>query len=330
MKTVAKRWGFVLTLTAVAVFFSEKAYWYPQGFVIVELTLFYAIPVAATLWAITQFGSERFSQVVLLSALFAFLVEGVLTPVIFEGGLLDPFMPAYFVGWHGLLSIALGWFGLRRWLIAGSWSKLLLSATLLGSFWGLWSLTYWLPEQMAEWQALADAGEPVLGETRWSVAWFALYAFTFTGMLIVSHGVWGLFGDTKLFLYFSRLEKGLIIILLLFFYLTMSFPASPLGWIKLGVLTTAVLLPLAFAPQTEAFLPAGQPRLLHLLTLLLMPLLAVAVYAWGWFAQPGEQFLRDVNELTAAGQMLAGGGIFVWAIWREIWMSRQAKTNLPT
>lgn len=327
MKIVAKRWGFVLILTAVAVFFSEKAYWYPQGFAIFELILFYAIPVAATLWAMEQFGSERFSQVVLLAVLFAFLVEGVLTPVLFEGGLLDPIMPAYFVGWHGLLSIVLGWYGLRRWLVAGSWGKLLVSAALFGLFWGMWSLTYWLPEQMAEWQALAQAGEPVSGETRWSVAWFAVYAFSFTGMLIFAHGVWGWFGDTNLFLRFSRLEKVFIVILLLFFYVTLSFPGSPWGWVKLGVLLTAVLLPLFYAPKTTNFLPAGQPRLAHLFTLWLMPLLAVAVYAWGWGVQPSVQFLWDVNELTAAGQMLVGAVIFVWAIWREIWTSRQAKLS---
>ena len=79
-----------------------------------ELVLYYGIPVTVCLWNIDLFHVQRLSGVVLVGALFGFLVEGVLTPLIYEVGLLDPVMPAYFIGWHGLLSLVFGWYLIRK------------------------------------------------------------------------------------------------------------------------------------------------------------------------------------------------------------------------
>ena len=68
---------------------------------------------------------RRLSALVLAAALFVFLVEGVLTPAIYEAGLFDPVIPALTIGWHGLLSVIFGWYCLRKWLISGQWGRLI-------------------------------------------------------------------------------------------------------------------------------------------------------------------------------------------------------------
>ncbi len=55
IKAMDLRLIFVTLSTAIVVFFSEKAFWYPQGFILGELILFYAIPIYACLWALDHF-----------------------------------------------------------------------------------------------------------------------------------------------------------------------------------------------------------------------------------------------------------------------------------
>jgi hypothetical protein len=141
------RFLFVLLTTAVLVFFSEKVFWYIQGYAIGELLLFYALPTSICLWALDHFRVHDLSGLILVGALFGFLVEGVLTPVIYESGLLDPIMPAYFTGWHGLLSMVLGWYWIRKMLIQHKTWKLILGSTGIGLFWGFWSLTFRNPSR---------------------------------------------------------------------------------------------------------------------------------------------------------------------------------------
>jgi hypothetical protein len=299
---------FVTLSTVVAVFFSEKAYWYPQGYAILELILFYAFPVYATLWALDYFRVRRLPGVVLIGALYAFLVEGVLTPVLFEGGLFSPIMPAYFVGWHGLLSIVFGWFLLRRWLVRGQWARVALSATLVGVFWGAWSITYWLPENFEE---FARPGQ-------WPTADFALHALLFTGLLMLAHGVLGRVAWPAQ-VRPTRLEALIVGGGLLFFYATLSFPGAPLGAVTLIPLLGFTLLPLALKRRRRKDAPtlyddlAGRVRPAHLLGLLLMPLAATGVYGLAVFLAPAPDQLRAIQELFTLFQLTAGGGVFVGA-----------------
>ena len=96
-----------------------------SGDAIGGLILFYTFPVYACLWVVDYFRVRRLSALVLAAALFVFLVEGVLTPAIYEAGLFDPVIPALTIGWHGLLSVIFGWYCLRKWLISGQWGRLI-------------------------------------------------------------------------------------------------------------------------------------------------------------------------------------------------------------
>ncbi|WP_420644474.1 hypothetical protein [Candidatus Leptofilum sp.] len=308
MNQLLKRFAFVLLVTAVHVFFSEKMYWYPQGYAIVELILFYSVVVYACVWAVDSFCVQELPQVFLIAGLFAFLTEGVLTPVIFEAGLLNPLMASYFVGWHGLLSVVFGWYLVRKWLRFGQWQRLLLGCTLAGLLWGSWSITYWLPKTFAD---FASPGQ-------WPIAEFGLHAFAFTLMLVGAHWLLGRGAWLPSFKP-SRMERVLLGLILLFFYGTLSFPAAPLGFIPLAVLVTAVCLPLYFhRRRTDAgsLLQSlsGKIQMRYLPILFVMPGLATAVYALATVLQPSEDSLRLILELTPLGQALVGAICFIWAM----------------
>ncbi len=308
MKSFILRLLFVLTSTAVTVFFSEKAYWYPQGYAIGELLFFYAFPVFASLWVIDYFRVRRLPALVLVAALYAFLTEGVLTPVLYEAGLLDPILPGYFVGWHGVLGVIFGWYYLRKWLVAGQWRKALVGAALFGLFWGTWAITYWLPENFE--------GFELPGQ--WPTLDFGLHALTFTLMLMAAHwalgrGVWPTAFKP------GRPEKWLVLVGLVFFYATMSFPTVPFGFVKLAVLLTAVYIPLRANRQREqegSLLTnlTGTVQVKRLLPLLMMPVMATAVYGLVASLQLSEASLRAISELTPLLQALFGAVLFVWAL----------------
>ena len=321
LKPISLRLIFVVLSTAVMVFFSEKTYWYPQGYAIGELILFYAFPVYACLWAVDYFRVRRLSALILVAALFAFLVEGVLTPVIYEAGLLDPVMPAYFIGWHGLLSIVFGWYFVRRWLVGGQWQRLLIGSAVFGLFWGIWALTFWLPESFEE---FANPGQ-------WPVADFGLHALTFTLMLIVGHWLLGQGGWQKQFK-MGRVEKWVLATALVFFFATLAFPSALLGILKLALLVTAVFLPLRANRQRE---PNGSlfteltdtVQIRHLLPLLVMPVMATAVYGVAALFQLPEDSIRAIFELTPFAQSLIGAIVFVWAFIVTIRPSQMPKAT---
>jgi len=308
---VLRRLLFVLVSTAVMVFFSEKAFWYPQGYPIVELVLFYAAPVYGVIWAIERFRVKRLSTLVLVAALYAFLVEGVLTPVMFEGGPLDPIMPSYFIGWHGLMGVLFGWYFVRRWLVNGRFIPLLIGSTLFGVLWGSWSITYWLPETFVD---FTNPGQ-------WPTWEYGLYALTFTLMLMGGHwllgrGVW--LTEFRL----GKWEKGLLMVWLLFLFATLSALSVPFAVLMLPLWLLLVLLPLRLSGRrrgpeaptvlTELAGPIRQP--MHLLALLLMPLTAVSIYGAAALVQPDPEMLQVLLELVPFGTILAGGGMFVWAL----------------
>ena len=330
MRCFLRRLVFVLLSTAVVVFFSEKAYWYVQGYAIGELILFYAVPVYACMWALDHFRVRRPAALVLIAALYAFLIEGVLTPVIYEAGLLDPVMPAYFIGWHGLLSIFFGWYLLRKWLVGGQWLRILGASTLFGLFWGLWSLTYWLPESVAEFEALAAQGEPTLPGA-WPITDFATYVLAFSLLLMIAHGLLGRGFWLRSFRP-TRIEKGAVILLLSALFGLMVLPVLPQAILKLAAMLLVLwgALEINRRREHQACLLsawAGPVRAPHLLALLAMPAAAVLIYAWGNFFQPGEDFLRAIFEGLPILQGILGAAVFLWALATTLWPRLQASAR---
>ncbi|MEM8861858.1 MAG: hypothetical protein AAGD96_26345 [Chloroflexota bacterium] len=314
---------FVLLSSVMMVFFSEKAYWYPPGYPIVELVLFYAIPVYSTLWAIDYFRVKRLSGMILISAFYAFLVEGVMTPVIFEGGLFDPLMPIYFIGWHGLLACVFGWYLIRKWLVEGAWKSILIASMLFGIFWGIWSITYWAPASLVEWADMAAIGEPSIGDPRIPAEDFGIFAGTFTLMFVIAHWAMGRLGWQRSFRP-SRIEGGIVFLALLFMFGTLSVPTAPFGFLKLAVLLIIVAVPLYFNRRREtpdsllSDLTAPVKRL-HLLPLFLMPILATIVYGILAGLNLSDAALTALVEDVPLIQGLLGALFLIWAVFDTFW-----------
>ncbi len=317
MKNIIYRLLFVGLSTVITVFFSEKAYWYVQGYVYWELVLYYAFPVFTCLWAIEHFRVRRLSALVLVAALYAFLIEGVLTPVMYEAGLFDPVMPAYFIGWHGLLSLIFGWYIVRKWLVGGHWGRILVVGFIFGLFWGIWSLTFWLPETFEEW---ANPG-------RWAIIDFGLYAFTFTLTLALGHwllgrGVWPQAFEP------SKIEKWFVSLVLVAIFALAVFPVFPLAIFTLATLLGVVFLALRanrLKEQDDTIFSelTGPVKGFHVLALLSMPVAATAVYALAVIYQLSEDLIRTLLlEGIPVIQAVVGAGLFLWAIFAILWPRR--------
>ncbi|MFV1949867.1 MAG: hypothetical protein ACC633_08055 [Anaerolineales bacterium] len=311
-----KRFLFVLLSSAIMVFFSEKTFWYVQGYAIVELVLFYAVPVAVCLWVIDLYRVQRLSGIVLVGALFGFLVEGVLTPVIYEAGLMDPVMPAYFIGWHGLLSLVLGWYLIRKYLVSGHWKKLLLVSAAIGLFWGLWSLPYRLPESILEFQELVIAGENFLPGA-WPVQDYLFFTVVFTGMLMAAHwllgnGFWQ--SEFKL----KPWEIALLLAAVIFLFVMQVFVIMPLATIKLLILITLVLVPLGINRHRRDEISLlsslnGSLNFSQTLPLLAIPIFASLVYGLAALLPFPEELLKLIFNGFSGFQVFLGAGFFIWS-----------------
>ena len=316
IKHYLNRLLFVLLSSVIIVFFSEKSFWYVQGYAIGELVLFYAIPVAACLAVIDLFQVSSLSGMVLVGGLLGFLVEGILTPVVYEAGLLDPVMPAYFVGWHGLLSIVFGWYWIRKTILEDNWKKLSLASILFGVFFGSWSLSYRLPESVMEFESYVLAGETWFPGA-WPVVDFAFYSLVFTGMLMLAHWLLGK-GIWQSSFSLRKWEWGLLGLVLGFIFVFQVLPVVPFGILKLIALITLVVIPLWIQknrrddPSTLTTLD-GQYPFSRTLPLILIPITATTIYGLAAVLPPPEDLIRVSFQTTYAVQGLIGGLAFIWA-----------------
>lgn len=97
-------------------------------------------------------------------------------------------------------------------------------------------------------------------------------------------------------------------------------PYGPLRYAALvAVPLAALLLPGRGdrGPTLVAVL-AGRIRAAHLAALLPAALVASLVYALAWQAAPDDATLTAVRELHVLGQVVAGGGLLTWALWRAV------------
>lgn len=309
LKTIFLNTGFVYLSSIVLVFFSEKMYWYPSGGEMFELAVFYAIPTFFLLWALGRFRVRRISALFLAAALFGLVTEGVLTTIIYEGGLFDPSTFAYTsLGWHGLISVIFGWYFLRKLLLRGKLLPIIGWGTAAGIFWGIWSLVYWLPE---------NVNDPELFKPGvWPVSKFAIFALTITLTLAAAQWLLGKWFWRPSFNPGKKTTAIMVIIALGYFGLTVI-PVIPIGTIKFAFLAALILWGLSRFRQKEAAGETilaqlrGEIRLFPLLGLFAMPLAAIAVYALATVIQPTETIIRELswNGFVTLQTFLGGGAL---------------------
>ncbi len=198
----------------------------------------------------------------------------------------------------------------------------------MGLFWGLWSLAWWLPENLADPELLADGAR--LGP--WPVGEFAAHAFLFTAVLIIAHWLLGRGGWQSRFRP-SRWELALLAGGLLFFFVFQVWLAIWWAPLTLGLVLALALLPLTVnrRRESEGSLLAtldGPVRWQDALLILAMPAVAVAIYALATVFQPPLDLIYLVTTFgQVLGSAVAGTVAFVLAIFFTLrpWRGKAAR-----
>ena len=136
---------FVLALGAVSWAWSEVGFWAtfraddsaPSW---IFTWLAYSLVVGVVLRVARLFPVRGLPGLVILGALYGWLVEGVVAFTVYQQ---LPFSLIWTgVAWHGMLTVVVGWWLLPRILRSGGW-RAWVSSALVGLAWGAWSVGWW-------------------------------------------------------------------------------------------------------------------------------------------------------------------------------------------
>ena len=326
LKHWSKGFAFVFLSALLMVTASERVYWYVGGVSfesILGIAIFYMIPTLAALWALGSGPSSRIHQVILAGAIFGFVVEGVLTTVVYEDGVL-PVMAALFVGWHGLLSVVAFWYLARRWLLDRKRRALAVGSAATGLLWGVWSIVYTLPEASEDFEEGFSIMEP--GE-------FAIYALVVGAAYAAAHylighvwpesfrpGKWG--------------SRGIVILMVAYAAMAVI-PAVPWAPLKFAILVGGSVWLLRRSRQATPDEPSaiaalqGHVALRDVFLLLIMPVVAAFAYAAVWSLELSETAVQEIFETVSLMTVLAGLVAYGWA-WRRSVRSTEDQPVLST
>lgn len=316
-----RRLAFVMLSAAIVGVSSERMFWYwasdPLDHGIVAIV--YAPAVAGVLWLISRYRVHDAWGVLLLAPVFGYLIEGVITPVVYSGGPFIPFFPVWFSFWHGVFGVVVLWYFFRKWLVAGERWKLLAVSAGLGAFWGMWAMTMHLPENLEDPELIADSGGAlqILGPVD-----FAVYAFAFSGIVAGAHyllgrGLWMTkFEPSRVVRWMWMLGTGAAVVAW-----TVAIPwAGPMFAVYMGLQLWA-LRRQSRSPSGTPILEAlaGRVSLGALVPIVAMPILASSVHALLWHLDPAESAVRGAFMYGTIGvQTIVGGVLMVKSLRRAI------------
>jgi hypothetical protein len=314
-------------VAAVAIAASERMFWFwasgPEDYPIV--VLMYGFALAGVIALIDRYDVRDFWGLSLVAVVVGFIVEGILTPVTYTGGPFVPFFPVWFAAWHGGLAVMLLVLFVRRLLLDDARAKLAVVATGLGAFWGLWSLTLALPENLEDPELIEMEGGPLhlLNDVE-----FAVYALWVSAAVAAAHYLLGRGGWMTT--YRPGRILGTIWLALSAIALagwTVAIPwAAPMFAVYVGgVIYILRRRQQRSAATGEASLDqgrsiladlAGPVRLVSLLPLAAMPVAAAAMYSLGRLVDPGVLALQILMYGTIVVQTLIAAVVIVKAVVR--------------
>lgn len=314
--------AFTYLTAIIAVIGSERLYWYWAGIdptSLLALAAFYALPVAAALWLLAYVPGRTAEQVVLAGIAYALLVEGVLTPVLYEDGPL-PALAVMFVGWHGLITFAGLWYLAHRWLVQRRSRQLLAASAVLGLWWGAWARA----SSITEPPSADDVAEMGLDPTLLAPAEFALYAALAGAALAASHLL--LARVVPVGWRPTRRSLQVLAAVVVACFIVLIVPAVPWAPLKLIPLLWLVWIAMrrGWGGETTALdRLAGPVRIRDAALLLALPATAAATYALLW--QVSSTGLLAVVYWGMVGAQAAAGATAVAMVsWRAVRASSSA------
>lgn len=318
--------AFVALTSLILVLGAERMYWTFGGLseqTLVLVPMYYLVPTAALIWTLAVTKASSAPSVVLGAVVFAFVTEGVLTPVLYEDGPL-PLLALMFVGWHGVLAVLVLWYGIRRLLLERRLRLLAAVCVGLGLYWGVWSLTWTRTDPMA-----GDPGfDPMQPTDPLTPMEFLGYALGVGVLLAVAHWLLGWVWPATVRP--GRVTTGVLAVVVVGYLALVPLPVVPWAPIKL-VLAVALAWALLRPRDTQG--PdlwqrlSGRVPARAAATVLVMPLAAAGTYACLWRAEVSEAGLDTVLESMVLSKIVVGAGVIGWASLR---MRRRVPTSLPS
>ena len=306
---------FAYLTSIIVVMASERVYWYWAGFTtesVLVLGLFYLIPTMAALWALALAPARRVHQVVLAGAVFAFVTEGVLTPIVYTDGPL-PVLAALFVGWHGLIAFFGFWYLTHTDVVGRRWKRLAWRSGLFGVYWELWALVIGAGDLPTA-DDLDGIAPMVLDPDH-----FTAYVAAVVATLAIAHWLIG-------YVWPRGWRPGRASTVILFviggaYFSVAVLPAVFWAPLKLAVLMwgTWKLMRRSPAPATTPTVldrMAGRVRLRDTAPLAVLALSAATTYGAIWPLRSHTTLMVAGYWVLVGSQVVGGVAVFVW-VWRR-------------
>jgi len=264
----------VLSNGYILFFFSERVFWsfWRPGDTIPEFLITwiaYCLLGWIFLDLVRRFKIASFPPLFLCGAIFGWVGEGVVVDTLY-GNPTNPFpLSISFTGlaWHALLSIGVGWYLIGRASTEERPTKIALISFAVGVCWGLWAV--WWPTELG-----TEADTSVWG--------FASHAVVCSIPFLLAWLVFGLARPD--WFQSSRLATIVLLGLVVAIFLAARVPRRPYAALILPPLLAVCWLGLSRSARMEQRPDVldgilGRIRLLNVMTLVLIPLAAIAVYA---------------------------------------------------
>ena len=145
MTQILARWLAILATGFTFVFFSELLFWGTPSLPQFLMTWgVYALLAYVFLLLVQWFHVNNLPSLFLAGAIYGWLTEGVIVATLYEA--LPQSISLTALSWHALITVCLGWYGLRRALRAADARPIVLWSVGVGLLGGLW-LPLWGVEQ---------------------------------------------------------------------------------------------------------------------------------------------------------------------------------------
>lgn len=264
-----KRWLYVLATGFTLVFFSELVFWGAESLAgFVGTWLFYSLMTYVILAVIARFGVNTIWSLFFVGAFYGWLTEGVLVQTAYDN--LPYSISNTGLSWHALITIWVGWYVMRRALLAQRSTRTLIVGLGIGVFWGLW-IPFW-------------AFDLSMGMAPYTMERMLLLTSTAVPVLTLSYWLQNRLTPTPFTPH--KIEIGLIVGLLLLQFFFTAVPIYPIALILLPLLLLLIYLGLRrhrqTAPAGDDFIQglAGQVRPLNYLSVLIIIPAALAAFAF--------------------------------------------------